>query len=82
MLDTIISGSLAIVQQVEALIRTTRQLIASGRLDEGETNDLYHEIERITDVMLTIDEATRRLRQMFDIRPEMARSFGVHATLQ
>lgn len=82
MLDTIINGSLAIVQQVEALIRTTRQLIASGRLDEGETNDLYDEIERITDVMLAIDEATRRLRQMFDIRPEMARSFSVHATLQ
>jgi gamma-glutamyl:cysteine ligase YbdK (ATP-grasp superfamily) len=82
MLDNIISASLDIVQRVERLIGMTRGLIASGRLDESETYDLYCEIEQITDVVLTIDEAVRRLRQLFDVRPEMARRFTIHATLQ
>jgi hypothetical protein len=82
MLENIISASFEIVERVESLIGSARGLIVSRCLDESETGDLIWQIERIADVIITIDEAARRLRQLADIRPEMARRFTVHATLQ
>ena len=82
MLDNVINGSLAILQRAEHLIAKMHWLIASGNLDEEESLDLHREIESMTDVVLMMDEAVRKLRRAFDIRPEMSRVFTVHATVQ
>jgi hypothetical protein len=58
MLEMIIRSSLDIVDRTERLIDNVRRLIGGGGLDEVEAYQVYTEIERLTDVVFIIDEAT------------------------
>ncbi|MGO4568377.1 hypothetical protein AB4Z52_25800 [Rhizobium sp. 2YAF20] len=82
MLELIIRNSLDIVVRTERLIDRARRLIGSGSLDDVEAFRVFREIERLTDVVFVMDEATRLLRRMFEMRPEIARPYTVHATMQ
>jgi hypothetical protein len=82
MLDRIVRNSVEIIARTESLIDKVRTLIGSGDLDVIEAYKLQCEIERLTDVMFVVDAAARLLRRTFELRPEMARAFRVHATLQ
>lgn len=78
----IIDGSLAILQRADQLIANAHWLIASGLLGEEESLELYSEIERMTAVVLVLEQAVRRLRHRVGVWPEMTRVFPVHATVQ
>jgi hypothetical protein len=79
MLEIIIRNTIAVVDQTERLLDSLARHVRAGRLDDA--HDLHHEVERLTDVALLLDEAARMLRRTFEVRPEIARGF-VHATLQ
>jgi hypothetical protein len=80
MLEMIIENSLDIVDRTERLIDTVKRLVGAG-LDEVEAYRLHLEIERLTDVVLVMDEAVRLLRRTFELRPDIARSCAMHATI-
>jgi hypothetical protein len=82
MLDTILIGLSSVVRDTEDLVRKAHRAIATGRLDEVESYNVYVEAQKITDVLLLLDERLRGMYRAFEARPEMARLFAVHATLQ
>jgi hypothetical protein len=82
MLDVVIRNSLDIVARTERLIEKARRLIATGRLDDVEAYRIHTELERLADLVFIMDDAARLLRRMFELRPEMAHRYTVHATLQ
>jgi hypothetical protein len=82
MLEVIIRNSLDIVVRTERLIDRARWLIGSGSLDDVEAFRVHREIERLTDVVSVMHEATRLLQRTFEMRPEIARPYTVDATLQ
>jgi hypothetical protein len=82
MLDVVIRNSLDIVARTERLIEKAKGLIATGRLDDVEAYRIHTELERLTDLVFIMDDAARLLRRMFELRPEMAHRYTVHATLQ
>jgi hypothetical protein len=82
MLEVIIRNSLDIVVRTESLIDRARWLIGSGSLDDVEAFRVHREIERLTDVVFVMDEAARLLQRTLEMRPEIARPYAVHATVQ
>lgn len=82
MFETVIRKCCAIVGGTERLVDKARSLIGTGSLDEVEAYELSSEIERLMDILFLMDEATTLLRRQFERRPEIARAFAVHATLQ
>jgi hypothetical protein len=40
-----------------------RRLIGGERFDDADTDEVYNEIERLTDVIFVMDDATRLLRR-------------------
>jgi hypothetical protein len=59
-----------------------RVLIGSGSLDDVEAFRVQRKIERLTDVVFVMDEAARLLQRTLEMRPEIARPYAVHATVQ
>jgi hypothetical protein len=82
MLEVIIRNSLDIVVRTERLICMAKRLIGSSSLDDVEAFRVHREIERLTDVVFVMDEATHLLRRTFEMRPEIARPYTVHATVK
>lgn len=82
MLEVIIRRSLDIVDRTERLVEKARRLIGSGSLDDVEVCRIHTEIERLTDLVFIMDDAARLLRRTFEQRPEMARAYPAHVTLQ
>ncbi|XKM43508.1 hypothetical protein A4U53_038600 (plasmid) [Rhizobium ruizarguesonis] len=80
MLEIIIKNSLDVVDRTERLIDAARRLLAAG-LDEFEAYSLHVEIEKLTDVVLVMDEAARLLRRTFELRPQIGRYAMVNLTV-
>ncbi|AVC46239.1 hypothetical protein ELI38_27685 (plasmid) [Rhizobium leguminosarum] len=80
MIEMIIKSSLEVVDRTERLIDAARRLLGVG-LDEVEAYRLHVEIEKLTDVVLAMDEAARLLRRTFELRPEIARYSVVNSTV-
>ncbi|MHC2364302.1 hypothetical protein [Rhizobium leguminosarum] len=80
MLEMIIKNSLEVVDRTERLIDAARRLPGVG-LDEVEAYRLHAEIEKLTDVVLAMDEAARLLRRTFELRPEIAHYSAVNSTV-
>lgn len=78
----VIRRSLDIVDRTERLVEKARRLIRSGSLDDVEAYRIHTEIERLTDLVFIMDDAARLLRRTFEQRPEMARVYPAHVTLQ
>ncbi|TBY35933.1 hypothetical protein E0H93_06895 [Rhizobium leguminosarum bv. viciae] len=80
MIEMIIKSSLEVVDRTERLIDAARRLLGVG-LDEVEAYRLHVEIEKLTDVVLAMDEAARLLQRTFELRPEIARYSVVNSTV-
>ncbi|GLR56874.1 MULTISPECIES: hypothetical protein [Rhizobium] len=80
MIEMIIKSSLEVVDRTERLIDAARRLLGVG-LDEVEAYRLHVEIEKLTDVVLAMDEAARLLRRTFELRPEIDRYSVVNSTV-
>ncbi|MGR9354770.1 hypothetical protein [Rhizobium leguminosarum] len=78
MLEMIIKNSLEVVDRTERLIDAARRLPGVG-LDEVEAYRLHAEIEKLTDVVLAMDEAApasaTNLRASARNRPLLGRKF-------
>jgi len=72
MLELIIKNSLDIVNRTERLIDATKRLLGTmgTGIDEIEAYRLHVEIEKLTDVVLVMDEAARLLRRTFELQTE------------
>ncbi|KAA0690923.1 hypothetical protein DTW90_28890 [Neorhizobium sp. P12A] len=82
MLDTILIGLSSVIRRTEDLVRKAHRAVASGRLDEVESYNVYVESQKMTDVLLVLEAQVRNLGRAFEATPEMARRFTLHAKLQ
>ncbi|MDK4734768.1 hypothetical protein [Rhizobium sp. CNPSo 3490] len=81
MLDVLIRSALDIVRRAERLIEAARGLLDRHDLDEVERYELDHEIERLKETVLAVDEAVRSLARKSEHWPQAPRVHALQATL-
>ncbi|MDO3433882.1 hypothetical protein QWJ46_14445 [Rhizobium sp. CBN3] len=81
MLDVLIRSALDIVRRAERLIEGARGLLDTHDLAEAERCELDHEIERLRDAVLAVEEAVWSLARRSERWPQAARVHALQTTL-